>query len=119
MLLNSGALAFGRTDGNMVASDPAVTDLAWHHVAVTRNAQEVRFYRDGRLASLQPFGETFVLDQTYGLGGMFPSGRNTFLGDLDEISFYDRVALKVIICELILRITATICYCLIMVALHK
>ncbi|HAB17350.1 MAG TPA: Calx-beta domain-containing protein [Verrucomicrobiota bacterium] len=91
VILNSGSLAFGRSDASAVESGPVITDLAWHHVAMTRSATEVRYYKDGQLAATLPYQESFVLNQSYGLGGIFPSGRNAFLGDLDEIAFYDRI----------------------------
>ncbi|MBN8247693.1 MAG: DUF11 domain-containing protein [Verrucomicrobia bacterium] len=90
-LLHNGALTFGKSDSGSVTSLPAITDRAWHHVAVTRDATEVRFYTDGVLVSTHPYSETFVLDQTYGLGGIFPSGRNGFWGSLDEVAFYERI----------------------------
>lgn len=86
----NGALSLGRTDGSRVDSSPVVTDFNWHHVAVTRTSSEVRFYRDGQLAGVQPYTETFVLDVPYGLGGLFPSDRNALLGDLNQVSFYER-----------------------------
>jgi len=88
---NDGALIFGKTDFSGVTSVSAVTDRKWHHVAVTRSVGEVRFYTDGVLVGTQAYPETFVPDREYSLGGLLPSGRNAFLGDLDEIAFYDRV----------------------------
>ena len=91
VLLNNGALSFGRSDVSAVVSAPVVTDRGWHHVAVSCSATEVRLYRDGELVLSQAYSETFKLDQAYGIGGIFPSGRNALLGDLDEIAVYDRI----------------------------
>ncbi|MCW5559039.1 MAG: DUF11 domain-containing protein, partial [Verrucomicrobiae bacterium] len=88
---NDGALIFGKTDFIGVLSAAVVTDRKWHHVAVTHSPGEVRFYADGVLITTQPFQETFLADRQYSLGGLLPSGRNAFLGDLDEIAFYDHV----------------------------
>lgn len=89
-LVNSGNLSFARTDIADVESDVRIDDLQWHHVALVRTPTEVRFYRDGELGATRAFTETIPLDLPYFLGGLPGSGRNGFLGDLDEISFYDR-----------------------------
>ncbi len=90
-LLQNGALALGRSGVSSVQSSAAVTDLNWHHVAVTRSSTQVQFFVDGNLVSAPDYLETFALDLPYGLGGLFPTGRNAFLGDIDELSFYQRV----------------------------
>lgn len=89
-LVNNGNLSFGRTDIAGVESGVRIDDLQWHHVALVRTPTEVRFYRDGQLGDTRTFAESIPLDLPYFLGGLPGSGRNGFLGDLDEISFYDR-----------------------------
>lgn len=91
LLLKDGSLSFGRNDVSSVATSPVVLDVAWHHVAVARTAAEVRFYVDGQRVATRPYVETFNLDLDYSLGAIFPSGRNAFLGELDEIAFYSRI----------------------------
>ncbi|MFO1461013.1 MAG: LamG-like jellyroll fold domain-containing protein [Verrucomicrobiota bacterium] len=91
LLLKDGSLSFGRNDVSSVATSPVVLDVEWHHVAVARTASEVRFYLDGQRVATRPYVETFNLDLDYSIGAIFPSGRNAFQGDLDEIAFYSRI----------------------------
>lgn len=91
VLLRDGSLTFGRSDISSVTTSPVLLDVAWHHVAVARTASEVRFYVDGQRVATRAYVETFNLDLDYSLGTIFPSGRNAFLGELDEIAFYNRI----------------------------
>ncbi|MBL9176164.1 MAG: hypothetical protein JNL10_21655 [Verrucomicrobiales bacterium] len=91
VLLRDGSLTFGRSDISSVVTSPVLLDVAWHHVAVARTLSEVRFYVDGQRVATRPYVETFNLDLDYGIGAIFPSGRNAFLGELDEIAFYNRI----------------------------
>ena len=91
LLQRDGSLVFGRSDISSVATSPVLVDVAWHHVAVAKTATEVRFFVDGQRVATRPYVETFNLELDYGIGATFPSGRNAFLGELDEIAFYSRI----------------------------
>ncbi|HUS35440.1 MAG TPA: LamG-like jellyroll fold domain-containing protein [Verrucomicrobiae bacterium] len=74
------------------ASSGAITDTEWHHVAVTKNGENVQFYIDGGAAGSAVFagelpqGSGFAISGLQNGAGAF----NTFLGDIDELSVYNR-----------------------------
>ena len=70
-----------------------VLDGAWHHLAVTFDAQGTRIYVDGTLAKHEPTqnrGENFT--GYFRVGGLSPNDlNNTLTGDFDDVRIYDRV----------------------------
>lgn len=66
----------------------------WHHVAAVGNGQELRLYLDGALvgssgASVSDFG-TSSTGFNVGGGGVFDAAGNHFVGQIDEVSFWQR-----------------------------
>lgn len=89
-LLGNGALSFGRTDHSRVDSAPVVTDLNWHHVAVTKKGTTVTFYVDGTPAGSHEFDPGFLYTTPFGIGAIAPTGRNALVGTLDEVTIFQR-----------------------------
>ncbi len=68
--------------------DVRVTDTAWHHVAVTRRDDQLRFYVDGRPAGSQAISVILSGAGTFGVGGLgapVQGSRYSFQGLIDEV----------------------------------
>lgn len=91
-LVPDGRLYLHHIPTQSVFSTGAVTDLDWHHVAVTRAGQEVRFYIDGVPAGAAVFPNQFQFGSFFTIGGFGGAGESayTFLGSLDELGVYSR-----------------------------
>ena len=90
-------------DGGCCLNGVGVTSLAlnrWHHVAVTRQGDDVTVFMDGQVEiptfSMPPANDTQWTNGVWGLGGRVDQayGQQRFVGNLDEISIY-RGALSV------------------------
>lgn len=93
-LAPDGALLFGKVGLANVYSRPAVLDDQWHHVAVSRDGVQVRFYTDGQAVGEAAFSERFVPQDAYGIGGLsqpFDGLTYSFLGLIDDLTVYRRV----------------------------
>ena len=90
-LAPNGALMFGSTGIGRVESKPVITDLAWHHVAVTLANGVVTLYADGEPVLTTPFGFNLQYKNPFTVGGIHsPDGvtQNILLANLDELSVY-------------------------------
>ncbi|PWU11251.1 MAG: hypothetical protein C5B50_23740 [Verrucomicrobia bacterium] len=91
-IYNDGHLSLSKVGTSEVITTPLVTDINFHHVAVTKAGTNVIFYVDGvahPVAAYDPgftFTTTPAIGATLGLG----EGQHNFLGQLDEVSFYNR-----------------------------
>ncbi|MEN9613955.1 MAG: hypothetical protein RLZZ347_262 [Candidatus Parcubacteria bacterium] len=76
---------------NSVSSTGTITDMKWHHVAVTYDGTNVRFYFDGVLDSAPSYTSGTYTSS----GGAYAMGRVNvsayFSGALDEVRMYSRV----------------------------
>jgi hypothetical protein len=84
----------GGTQFSDLWASPALTDKAWHHVAVTWNASSIELYIDGVSASRSP--SAGVVPSTLGVTTENYLGRSLgdvyygLYADLDELRLYDR-----------------------------
>ena len=91
-LFDEGTLFLTQIGTSFTASDQSVTDLDFHHVAVTESDGAVVFYVDGVSSTAPAYdpGFTFDTPATIGARGDRDMVRNTFFGIIDEISIYNR-----------------------------
>ena len=68
----------------------AITDLDFHHVAVTKSDSTVIFYADGVPSTPQSYGEVFEFTTNPGIGGRGDNFTGSFLGVVDELTVYNR-----------------------------
>lgn len=100
---SNNGLAFGIThDGRLYLSHigvvsfygaTSIRDTNWNHVAVTREGSALHFYTNGVLATSTTCSVVFNLDGPYALGGLgaaFGGAYYGFLGNIDELSAYNR-----------------------------
>ncbi len=74
-------------------STTTLTDTNWHHVAVTREGGNLRFYVDGVLASTVACSVVFDLNGPFAIGGLgvpYVGVSYGFLGRIDELAVYGR-----------------------------
>jgi hypothetical protein len=76
-------------NGAAVSSIPIPpAGTAWHHLAVVFNGANWSAYWDGQLAGTQPFVRGIHPEAPTQLGSSSPSGKEQWLGALDEVAFY-------------------------------
>jgi hypothetical protein len=88
-MTDDGLLCLSKVDGEAVYSTILITDLQFHHLAVTKAGQSVAFYVDGALDRTAACRATFTFETTAAIGGWGDDG-GRFLGTIDELSVYDR-----------------------------
>ncbi len=67
-----------------------MTDTAFHHVAVTKNGSNVVFYADGVADPAVTYNPTFLFTTSPAIGGLANNAGSSFLGEIDEVSVYNR-----------------------------
>jgi hypothetical protein len=71
-----------------------VTDTNWHHVAVTKAGTLVTFYIDGVAFPSATYNSTFQFTSPAGIGvrgdNINANNNDSFLGNIDEVSIYNR-----------------------------
>lgn len=74
-------------------SDSKLTANKWHHVAVTYDGRNIRFYIDGQLDTNQPAVDLLFSDNTEPviLGADLPYGDEFFHGSIREAKVYNQV----------------------------
>jgi hypothetical protein len=87
-------LTIGKSQVNHITSAAQVSDINWHHVAVTKSGTNVFFYLDGVQYPAPPYdsgGYTFSAPGYIG-AWLNPSGLvdNSFYGAIDELAVYSR-----------------------------
>jgi Tol biopolymer transport system component len=94
-LLNDGRLAFGKIGVNQIDAYefyefPAlkITDTNFHHVAVTKAGNEVRFYLDGVRSRKFHYDTPFEFTTNAAIGARGDNFRNSFFGAIDELTIY-------------------------------
>jgi hypothetical protein len=79
------------TNYNQIVSTISVNDGVWHHIAFVRQGTTATLYIDGMVqGSVSTGGVTNVANATDLLFGDDPCGRQTYLGELDEIEYFNR-----------------------------
>ena len=87
---NDGSPLLTEVDSEDVTGGTPVTDLNYHHVAVTKSGSTVIFYTDGVASSSFSVPYTFQFGTAAAIGARSDTMANTFLGDVDEVSVYNR-----------------------------
>jgi hypothetical protein len=69
-----------------------INDGQWHHVAlIIRTGQDVSFYVDGGLSSVDYLSTSRgAFGSSVTIGGTVPGDSNFFTGSMDEVNIYDR-----------------------------
>lgn len=102
-LTHDGRLRVSLVGESYADSDPAITDLAWHHIAVTKRGSRVRYFVDGQRISESVYNVVFLFGTPFGIGGMADpvSGFHFgFKGSIDELALYSRPLIDLEIAEL-------------------
>src|SRR5439155_15482184 len=68
----------------------AVTDTNWHHVAVVCATNSATFYVDGMAKASLTYVGTFTFATPAVVGARPENFANSFLGQVDELSLYNR-----------------------------
>jgi uncharacterized repeat protein (TIGR01451 family) len=87
-----GTLATTIVSTSQTSSTGMVKDTEWHHVAVTKDGTDLRFYIDGSAAGSVIYDQPYAFEKPFAVGSLgAPHGYNyTFLGAIDEPSLYNR-----------------------------
>ena len=89
-LTDDGSLYLTRVGIDNVTLAAAVTDTAFHHVAVTKSGTNVFFYVDGVAFNVPPYNTTYTFGTAAMIGLRSDTMGNGFLGVIDEVSVYNR-----------------------------
>src|SRR5262249_4849015 len=68
----------------------AITDLNFHHLAVTKSGSAVMFYVDGAAFPAPDYNPGFTFSTGAAIGARSDNLDNSFLGTIDEVSVYGR-----------------------------
>ena len=88
----AGSFQTGLINAIQLVQETSGTDKKWHHMAITRDNTELRFYIDGVLIGTSPTpAGTGPFDPTdnYSIGYAF--GNIFWKGSMDDLRFYQRV----------------------------
>lgn len=87
----AGSFHTGLVGTNQLVQSSSGTDKKWHHMAITRDNNELKFYIDGVLIGTSPSpagAGPFVSAHNYSVGYAFDI---YWKGSLDDLRFYQRV----------------------------
>lgn len=87
---SSGSLALTKVGFNNVTLGSGITDLNFHHVAVTKAGTSVTFFIDGVAYSLPAYDPGFVFNTSAAIGAGGDSLNYSFWGGIDELAIYNR-----------------------------
>ena len=90
LMESNGKLDFDKLGDAVPQSGPFITDTNFHHVALTKVGSTVTFYLDGAASSVSSDPTTFTFTTSIGIGYRPDNQGNSFLGTIDELSFYNR-----------------------------
>jgi hypothetical protein len=80
-----------RIDVDAVYAPTLITNLTWHHLAVTKSGSTVVFYLDGiAYPATTPYGSGFTFTSDLGIGARGDNLASSFLGAIDEPAIYSR-----------------------------
>jgi hypothetical protein len=86
----NGTPALSRIGIDETKPNTAITDTNFHHLAVTKTGSTVVFYVDGIAYSAPAYDPGFVFTTIAAIGARGDNLDNSFLGLIDELSFYNR-----------------------------
>ena len=93
-IVSDGHLTYSQVGVTRIDSSILLSDTEWHHVAVTRAGNQVRFYIDGADAGGGTYTPSLSFDSPYvigSLGQVVPyTGTEPFWGMMDELAVYNR-----------------------------
>ncbi len=87
---DNGQLLLGVVDGVWLQSSAFVTDTNFHHVGVTKSANNVTFYLDGVAYPSKGLDDTFTFTTPAAIGALGDTLASSFYGTIDEMSIYNR-----------------------------
>jgi len=87
---SSGVVVLGKAYFSIVSAPVAITDLAFHHLAVTKNGTNIIFYLDGSAYPGAPFDPGFIFTTPMAIGAIPTTYGYTFEGDIDEVMLFNR-----------------------------
>jgi hypothetical protein len=88
-MTDDGLLYLSAMEVSAVYSSVLITDLQFHHLAVTKSGQSVAFYIDGVFDRKVTYAGTFSFETALAIGGRGDAG-GRFMGTIDELSVHDR-----------------------------
>ncbi len=89
-LFDDGRLYLSKADIDATILGTGITDTNYHHLAVTKAGTTVVFYIDGLPYSVPAYSTTFFFSSPAAIGARGDNLGNSFLGTIDELSFYNR-----------------------------
>ncbi|MEY2427140.1 MAG: hypothetical protein QOJ40_25 [Verrucomicrobiota bacterium] len=89
-LAANGQPFLSRIGINSVIAGPIITDLVFHHLAMTKSGTSVVFYVDGTAYPAAAYNSTFTFTTAPAIGVRADSLGNSFLGTIDEVAVYNR-----------------------------
>jgi hypothetical protein len=87
---SDGRLFLSKADFDNLPSTLTVSDLNFHHVAVTKTNGVVVFYIDGVSNGTPAYNSVFSFSTPVAIGARGDNFFNSFYGSIDEISIYSR-----------------------------
>ncbi len=87
---DNGQLFLSQITANELGSTAYISDLAWHHVAVTKSGTAVVFYLDGVAYPAAAYSATFTFTTSAFIGMAGNGTANSFLGAIDEVDVFNR-----------------------------
>jgi len=89
-LTANGQVLLSKVGIGGVFSTYHITDLNFHHLAVTKSGQTVVFYLDGQPSAPQSYGDVFEFTTSLAIGNRGDLNQGGLLGVIDEIAIYNR-----------------------------
>lgn len=87
----NGTVHLGKADFLETTAGPALTDTNWHHIAVAKSGGIVTVYIDGMAyPASTTFNPGFVFSANCAIGMRADNMDQSFLGNIDEVSVYNR-----------------------------
>ena len=87
---DDGHPVFGKVGVSQVTSTSQITDITFHHVAVTKTGTTVIFYVDGVAYPATSFSSSFAFTSNVAIGARGDNSANSFLGLIDDLAIYNR-----------------------------
>jgi Immunoglobulin I-set domain. len=89
-MLDDGGFFLTKVGIDNVTLVNGITDMSFHHVAVTKSGTNVVFYIDGQGFQMPPYQTFYDFSSPPAIGARGDNLFNSFLGVIDEVSLYDR-----------------------------
>ena len=89
----SGRPFLSKIGSSEVAMSGTITDLSFHHLAVTKSGSTIVFYLDGVAYPAAGYNPGFTFSTEVAIGARGDNLDNSFLGSIDEMAVYNRALL--------------------------